>query len=271
MAADLSVALPKSHNYPYNVRMPETLLRTKLVVPPLRPNLVPRPHLVERLNRGLEAGKKFTLVSAPAGFGKTTLVNVWVRRTERPIAWLSLDEDDNDPARFLTYLAAALNQADGEETSVGQGALGMLQAPQPPPAATVLTSLINETVVIRERVILVLDDYHAIGSSTVDDALAFLLEHLPPQLHLVISTREDPRLPLSRLRAGGQISELRAEDLRFTVAEAAVFLNKVMGLALSGEAVDALEARTEGWIAGLQLAAISLQGQEDTTELIESC
>jgi LuxR family maltose regulon positive regulatory protein len=260
--------------------MAETLLRTKLFVPPLRPNLVPRPQLIQRLNQGLKLSHKLTLISAPAGFGKTTLVSEWVEQLRLDaekenrivcrIAWLSLDEGDNDPVRFLTYFIAATNQVEGIGAGIGEGALGMLQSPQPSPTEAVLTSLINDITAIPYRVILVLDDYHIMGSSPVDDAFTFLLEHLPPQMHLVIATREDPDLPLARLRARGHLTEIRAVDLRFTSFEAAEFLNQVMGLALSEEEIHALEARTEGWIAGLQLAAISLQWKEDTSKLVRS-
>ncbi|MFC1923709.1 NACHT domain-containing protein, partial [Chloroflexota bacterium] len=253
--------------------MTTSILVTKLFIPPTRPELVPRPRLIERLDRGVH--RKLTLISAPAGFGKTTLVTDWLdklkgeaekqNQTEQRIAWLSLDEGDNDPARFLTYLIAALNRVEGGKFTIGEEALGMLQSPQPPPTESVLTPLINEIVNIPDRVILVLDDYHAIDSSQVDDMLAFLLENLPPQMHLVIATREDPHLPLGRLRVRDQLTELRAADLRFTSSEAAEFLNQVMGLSLSVEDITALETHTEGWIAGLQLVAISMQGRDDTT------
>jgi LuxR family maltose regulon positive regulatory protein len=253
------------------------LLKTKLYIPPLRPELVPRLRLIERLNAGLHC--KLTLVSAPAGFGKTTLLSEWVAGNERPVAWLSLDEGDNDPARFLAYFVAALNQAKGTEAPLGGGVLSMLQSPQPPPTEAILTTLINEITVIPDRIVLVLDDYHLIEAQPVHDFLTFLLRHLPPHtgsggqcqgMHLVIATREDPPLPLARLRARGQLTELRATDLRFTPSEAAEFLNQVMGLDLSAEDIAALERRTEGWIAGLQLAAISMQGREDTASLVQS-
>ena len=250
---------------------PYPILQTKLYVPPFRPELVSRPRLIERLNAGLSASRKLTLVSAPAGFGKTTLVSEWVAACERPVAWLSLEEADSDLTRFLTYLVAALQTlppaparalraAEGRAPTIGDGVLRALQSPQPPPTEAMLTALVNEIVAIPEAFILVLDDYHALDSVPVDQALAFLLDHLPPQMHLVIATREDPHLPLARLRARGQLTELRAADLRFTPAEAAGFLNQVMGLALSADDIAALETRTEGWIAGLQLAAISMQG-----------
>jgi len=254
------------------------ILNTKLFIPPVRPERVPRPRLVKRLNEGLH--RKLTLISAPAGFGKTTLVSEWVdilrsddhkgSPIENRVGWLSLDEGDNDPARFLTYLVAALSRIEGIEASIGEGALSMLQSPQPPPTETVLTSLINEVAAVPDRIILILDDYHLIDSSLVGDALVFIFEHLPPQMHLVIATRDDPQLPLARLRVGDQLTELRAADLRFTSYEAVEFLNEVMGLNLSVEDVAALESRTEGWIAGLQLTAISMQGHKDATGFIKS-
>ncbi|RPI86395.1 MAG: helix-turn-helix transcriptional regulator [Chloroflexi bacterium] len=251
--------------------MPEPLLLTKLYIPPSRPGIVPRPRLVERLNEGLH--RKLVLVSAPAGFGKTTLVSEWVAVCERPVTWLSLDEGDNDPTRFLTYFIAALQKI---VANIGAGTLAVLQSPQPPSIESILTTLLNEITTIQDNFILVLDDYHAIDSEPIDQALTFLLEHLPPQMHLVITTREDPSLPLARLRARGQLTELRAADLRFTPAEAAEFLNQVMGLNLSAEDITALETRTEGWIAGLQLAAIalrsplSMQGRSDTAGFIQA-
>ena len=259
--------------------MSETLLQTKLFVPPARPNLVPRPQLIERLNQGLVLGHKLTLISAPAGFGKTTLVSGWVSSNERPASWLTLDEGDNDPTRFMAYLIAAL-QTIAE--NIGEGVLGMLQSPQPPPAEKILTALLNEFTAVPDSFVLVLDDYHVIDanpvssladvnvSTSVDGALTFLLDHLPPQMHLVIATREDPNLPLARLRVGGQLTEMRVSDLRFSPSEAAEFLNQVMGLKLSNEEVASLEARTEGWIAGLQMAALSMQGRADTASFIQA-
>ncbi|MEJ2557153.1 MAG: hypothetical protein P8186_13170, partial [Anaerolineae bacterium] len=218
-----------------------------------------------------------TLASAPAGFGKTTLVSDWLRRIDFPVApgsrrrartgWLSLDESDNDPSRFLAYFIAALQTI---EANIGQGALSVLQSPGAPPTETILTSLLNEITAIPDRIILVLDDYHLIEAQAIHDALTFLLEHLPVNMHLVIASRDDPHLPLARLRAHGHLTELRATDLRFTSSEAAEFLNQVMGLDLSAEDIAALERRTEGWIAGLQLAAISMQGHEDVTNFIKS-
>jgi LuxR family maltose regulon positive regulatory protein len=248
------------------------LLRTKLHIPTLRPEQVPRPRLVERLNAGLP--RKLALVSAPAGFGKTTLLSEWVAAIRNPksgirnrVAWLSLDESDNDLVRFLTYFIAALRTV---EANIGKGLLGALGSSQPPLAESVLTALINEIAALPDRILLVLDDYHLIEAQPIHDALTFLLRHLPLQMHLVLATREDPILPLARLRARGQLTELRAADLRFTSSEAAEFLDRVMGLDLSAEDIAALERRTEGWIAGLQLAAISLRGRKDVTGFIQS-
>ena len=265
--------------------MSTPILATKLYIPPLRPNLVLRPRLIERLNAGLH--RKLTLISAPAGFGKTTLVSAWIHqnaelgmrnaeyqntpysafRTPNSVAWLSLDEGDNDPARFLAYLVAALQTLAPE---IGKGVMGLLQSPQPPSSEAMLTALLNEIAAIQENFVLVLDDYHLIDAKPVDQALTFLLEHLPPQMHLVITTREDPQLPLARYRARGQLTELRANDLRFTPAEAAGVLNQVMGLHLAAEEISALESRTEGWVAGLQLAALSMQERADTSTFIQA-
>ncbi|HEV2109213.1 MAG TPA: hypothetical protein VGR16_13200, partial [Thermomicrobiales bacterium] len=245
--------------------MSTSVLVTKLYIPPPRPKVIPRPRLIERLNEGMD--RKLTLISAPAGFGKTTLVSEWVAGCERPTAWLSLDEADNDPARFLTYLVAALQTV---ATEFGAGVLGGLQSPQPPPIESILTALLNEITALPDSFILILDDYHVIDAKPVDDALAFLIEHLPPRMRLAITTREDPHLPLARLRGRGQLTELRAADLRFTPTDAAEFLEGVMGLDLSAGDIAVLETRTEGWIAGLQLAALSMRGREDVPRFIES-
>ena len=245
--------------------MPTPILATKLFIPPPRPGLVPRPRLIERLNGGLN--HKLTLVSAAAGFGKTTLVSEWLAGSAYPAAWLSLDEGDNDPYRFLAYGVAALQTI---MPTVGTGVLAVLHAPQPPPVEVLLTTLLNELAALPQHFTLVLDDYHLLDSQPIDHALTFLLKHQPPQLHLVIMTREDPQFPLSQLRARGQLTEVRVADLRFTHAEAADFLNQVMGLNLSAADIAALETRTEGWIAGLQLAALSMQGSTDTARFIES-
>jgi LuxR family transcriptional regulator, maltose regulon positive regulatory protein len=242
-----------------------SILATKLYLPRLRPNVVSRPRLIEQLSAGLH--RKLTLVSAPAGFGKTTLVSTWVAFIERPTAWLSLDEGENDPTRFLTYLVAALQTI---APRIGGGVLSALQSSQPPPTEVMLTTLLNELTTIRDPFVLVLDDYHVIDAKPVEQALSYLVNHLPPHLHLVIATREDPLLPLARLRARDHVTELRAVDLRFTSSEAAAFLNQVMGLTLSDQDSAVLERRTEGWIAGLQFAALAMQGHRDTTSFISS-
>ena len=241
------------------------ILATKLYIPRLRSNVVSRLRLIERLNEGLH--RKLTLISAPAGFGKTTLVSQWVEGIARPTAWLSLDDQDNDPARFLAYLVAALQTI---APTIGEGMLGVLQSSQPPPTESILTALLNEITTLPDNFALVLDDYHVIDAQSVDQSLTFLLEHLPPQMHLVIATREDPQLPLARLRGRSHLTELRAADLRFTASEAAEFLNRVMGLNLSAAGIAALEDRTEGWIAGLQLAALSMQGHQDIPGFIRA-
>ena len=247
----------RCHTYP--------ILQTKLYIPPIRPELVSRPRLIERLNAGLD--RKLTLISAPAGFGKTTLVTEWLNRSEHRFTWLSLDEGDNDPARFFTYFVAALQKIDA---NVGQAAQAMLQAPQPPPPEALLTSLINDIAASSSPFVLILDDYHLIDAPPIHQQLAFLLEHQPPSMHLGLVTRADPPLPLSRLRARSQMVEIRTDDLRFTTGEAALFLNQVMGLNLSAEDAAALEARTEGWVVGLQMAALSLQSQEDAAGFIQA-
>jgi LuxR family maltose regulon positive regulatory protein len=233
--------------------------------------LVHRPRLSARLNDGLRQndgfGRKLTLISAAAGFGKTSLASEWVADCGLPVAWLSLDEGDSDPARFLTYLVAALQTVAPD---AGKAVLAMLQSPQPPAPEAILTSLLNDIAAIPHPFLLVLDDYHTLDAPLVDQALTFLLDYLPPPMHLVIASREDLPLLLARLRARGQLVELRAADLRFTAAEAAAFLNQAMGLNLSSTEIEALESRTEGWIAGLHLAALSMQGRADVAPFIEA-
>ena len=249
--------------------MPAALLETKLYVPRSGRGLVPRPRLSERLNRGTMS--KLLLVSAPAGFGKTTLLAEWLAAgpgalaADRLAAWLSLDPSDSDPTSFWTYLIAALRTAG---PGVGETALALLHAPRPPPIETVLTTLLNDLAAARGDIVLVLDDYHVIDAREVQDGVTFLLDHLPPSLHLVITSRADPALPLPRLRARGELVEIRAADLRFTPDEAAAYLNGVMGLQLTAQDVAALEGRTEGWIAALQLAALSMQGRDDIAGFI---
>jgi LuxR family maltose regulon positive regulatory protein len=242
--------------------MATSLLNTKLYIPSIRPELVSRPRLIERLNAGLH--RKLTLVSAPAGFGKTTLLSEWVAGCGRPVAWLSLDEGDNDPARFLAYLVAALQTIEG---NVGKGVLAALQSPGVVNVEPILTTLLNEIASLPHNFILVLDDYHVIESQPVDKALTFTLDHLPPRMHLVIASRTDLTLPLSRLRARGQLTEVRAGDLRFTTDEATAFLKRVVRLPISSDDVCALEKRTEGWITGLQLAAVAMQGLDQREQI----
>jgi LuxR family transcriptional regulator, maltose regulon positive regulatory protein len=248
-----------------NLAMATPILATKLYLPPPRRNAVLRPHLIEQLNEGLKG--KLTLISAPAGFGKTTLVSEWVAGCGRLTAWLSLDTGDNDPIRFLGYFIAALQTV---ETTLGKGLLALLESPQPPPTEALLTPLLNDITALSDNFMFVLDDYHLIDAKPIDTILSFLLEYLPAQMHLVITTREDPQLPLARLRARNQLTELRAADLRFSPSEATTFLNQVMGLGLSAQEVTSLEIHTEGWIAGLQLAALSVRGQADVAEFIRA-
>ncbi len=241
-----------------------SLVTTKLFIPAPRPKMVTRQRLNERLDDGL--ARKLTLVSAPAGFGKTTLLSDWVQQKKSSVAWVSLDEGDNDPARFLSYLIAALDRL---EAGIGASAQALMQSRQPQPAEAVITALINALSDLSADLTLVLEDYDVIETPAIHNALTFLLDHLPPSLHIVITARADPPLPLARLRARDQLCELRASDLRFTSDEIAAFLNQVMGLGLAAKYIAALEARTEGWIAGLQLAALSLQESANVGEFIK--
>ena len=238
--------------------MTEPLLETKLYLPKLRPDVVARPRLSERLRRGAES--KLTLISAPAGFGKTTLLTEWLAATpERAVAWLSLDQKDSRPATFWTYLITALQTV---VPGVGAAALPLLQSADAP-IEPVLTIVINELGAVPHDVAVVLDDYHVVESPDIEEGMIFLLEHLPSQVHIVIATRADPRLPLARLRARGELVEIRATDLRFSHDEAATYLNAVVGLDLTAANVALLGERTEGWIAALQLAGLSMQGRAD--------
>ena len=244
------------------------LLETKLYRPGPRPGLVPRPRLNAQLDRG--TATKLMLVSAPAGFGKSRLIAEWLAGTsasgdERAAAWLALDSGDNDPVTFWSYLVAALRTV---APGVGANELELLASPQPPPIQLVLTTVLNDLGATDSDVVVVLDDFHLIESREIQDAMAFLLDHLPPRLHLLIASRADPPLSLARLRARGELVEIRAADLRFTPEEAAAYLNEVMGLQLTATDVAALEGRTEGWIAALQLAALSMQGRDDAAGFI---
>ena len=248
--------------------LPKALVTTKLHAPRTRPNLVDRPRLREVLARNEVC--PLTLVSAPAGFGKTTLLGDWseqLSRDGKSVAWVSLDLSDNDPARFLTYLVGALQEI---EEGIGEGVLASLRSPQMPPIEALMGVLVNELAEVAHEITVILDDYHLIDSDPVHEAVSFLLEHLPENARLVISSRADPPLPLARLRVRDQMTEVRAADLRFTSEEASAFLNDVMGLSLSEGDVAVLEGVTEGWIAALQLAALSMRDRQDTSGFVES-
>ena len=261
--------------------MSTPVVATKLAIPARRPDGVARSRLINRLRQALSAGRKLTLISAPAGFGKTTLLSEWISQEQRHdptlrVAWLSIDEGDNDPVRLVTGLVAALHAADALGPDVLRpDVLGtdieadvLSPAGQPLSVEPSLALLINEIGQVSHQIVLVLDDLHSIAPTTSRDALTFLLEHRPPNLHLVIASRTDPPLALARLRAQGELTELRATDLRFTPDECAHFLNQAMGLALSATDIAALATRTEGWIIGLQLAAVSLREHPDTAGFI---
>lgn len=222
------------------------ILATKLYIPPTRPGLIARSRLINKLFEGLH--HKLTLISAPAGFGKTTLLASYLSELGMPAAWLSIDKNDNQEGLFLRYLVSALQVVD---QAIGSDAVQLIEAPQPPHFESVLSSLINDVNSTNTDLTMVLDDYQNINSQSVHDEVSFLLEHIPNNLHLVIATRSDPPLPLARLRAQNQMVEIRAADLRFTRSEAAQFLNTVMDLRLDKDSVAKLEKRTEGWIAGL--------------------
>ncbi|MBN1310427.1 MAG: tetratricopeptide repeat protein, partial [Anaerolineae bacterium] len=242
-----------------------TLLSTKLYIPPARPDLVPRPRLIERLDEGIR--RKLTLISAPAGFGKTTLLAAWVKQCSVPVAWVSLDAADSDSVRVLAYIIAALQTVDAV---LGSAASAMLQSPQPPPIDAVLTALINDVTRRSTDLMLILDDYHLIQSENVQQALVFLLDHQPPRIHLVIATRADPPLPLAYLRGHDQLVEVRQTDLVFTRDEAAAFLVQSAGLSLPAGDIDRLAAHTEGWIAGLHMAALSMKGRQNASDLAQA-
>ena len=235
------------------------LLQTKLYLPSICSDVVSRGRLTTRLSQSKR--NKLTLISAPPGYGKTTLASCWLAQQDQPVAWVSLDESDNDPVRFFSYLITALHQTNA---SIGKTCLEMLQSPNPPPYETLTTSLINDLVTSDQGFILTLDDYHLIETREIHDSLTYLLDNLPSNLHLVIISRAEPPLPIAKLRAQSQLSELHAADLRFTQTEAATFLNQVMGLGLSDDEIAMLKAQTEGWIIGLQLTALSLKDTSGT-------
>lgn len=248
--------------------MPEPLIETKLHIPPPRPSLVPRPRLLRQLDAGIDPGQRLILVSAPPGFGKTTLVAEWLHITKisRPqieASWLSLDERDNNLTRFLTYLVTALQRF---KPDLGASALSAFISPHPPPLEAMLTALLNELSTLpldndegsAPAYILVLDDYHVLKAPLAHRAISFLLEHLPPHLHILLLTRSDPPLPLPRMRSRGVMIEIRTDDLRFQMSETTELLNRTVGLKLTRDEIATLEKRTEGWVAGLQLAALAL-------------
>lgn len=241
------------------------LLQTKIIIPHSRVHPVRRPRLDERLSAGLS--RKLTLIAAPAGFGKTTLLCGWISQSSYRTAWLSLDAGDNDSTRFWAYFISSLRQLYPQ---LCPGILSLMQSAQPPAIHSILTALINEIAAITGEVVIVLDDYHVIDFQPIHEGLTFLVTHMPENMHLVVTTRADPPIPLARLRAHDQLAEVRANDLRFTTDETASFLTEVMGLGLTAKEVAALEARTEGWIAGLQIAALSMRGRDDLPEFVET-
>ncbi|NUO83790.1 helix-turn-helix transcriptional regulator, partial [candidate division KSB1 bacterium] len=253
------------HDRPNNPVSQSALLTTKLYIPRALAEFVPRPHLAQRLNQGLSC--KLTLISAPAGFGKTTLLGEWIPHSPRCITWVSLDHGDNDPMRFWSYFIAGLQML---QSSLGEKAHALITEAQPPPLEFVLTTLVNEIAAFPDTFALVLDDYHVIAAPQIHQSLAFMLEHLPRNMHLIIASRSDPALPLARWRARREMTELRAHDLRFTRSESTAFLNEVMKIGLAENDIAALEHRTEGWIAGLQLAALSMQGRNDVSAFIRA-
>ncbi len=249
--------------------MATPFMQTKLYIPPVRPEWIVRPRLIEHLSAGLR--NKLTLISAPAGFGKTTLLSSWLVQSEIPVGWVSVDEEDNDPVRFWTYFIAGLTTVKADQSDT---LTSMLQSLQSPAIESILTHLINALTDIPQDFVLVLDDYHLVRAPAIHQQLTFLLEHLPPPpsggLHIVLTTREDPPLPLARWRAQGHINELRQADLEFSEQETADLLRGSMQLDLSPADIAALHRRTEGWVAGLHLAALSFRGHDDVHQLVQS-
>lgn len=245
--------------------MEEIILQTKLHMPPLQPSLVPRPHLIEQLDAGQH--RRLTLLSAPAGFGKTTLVSDWLATRSTPVVWLSLDEEDSDPIRFLRYFIAGIQTI---HAGFGEQIVPTFAQTPPPPLKMAIAALINEISEIPGHIVFVLDDYHLVRSDAIQEILAYLLKRQPHQLHLVITTREDPPVPLHRWRAKGELTEIRERDLRFTTAEATTLLNDILGLNLTSAQIEKLDRKTEGWVSGLRLAALSLRGHTDVNRFVDS-
>lgn len=245
--------------------MSTAILQTKLHIPVPSPTYMPRPRLHQILDDGLGAGHRLILVSAPAGFGKTTMVSEWISQEQIDTAWVSLDEHDDDPTRILIYLISTLQTVD---PTLGDDLLSIIESPEPPQLETSFTALLNQLDALSDPLLIVLDDFHLITSKSIHQSLEFFIENLPPHCHLMLLSRADPPLPLARLRARGQMTEVRAADLRFTAAEIVPFFKKVMQLEITPEQAQSLEARTEGWIAGLQMAALSLKGKSEIDEFI---
>ena len=232
------------------------LLHTKLMPPRLHSTVIQRGVLLRRLDAS--PTKKLTLISAPTGFGKTTIVSMWLVSRKFKSAWVTLDENDNDPARFWTYVVSALRTFD---SAVGKSTLSALMAPQPPSFQTLLSPLVNDLARLKDSCVLVLDEYHTITSAEINDSLSFLIQHLPESLHLIIISRNEPSLPLGIFRARGEMMDITAADLRFDETETQAFLHKALSIEIQPEVVARLQERTEGWAAGLQLAALSLQNK----------
>jgi LuxR family transcriptional regulator, maltose regulon positive regulatory protein len=245
--------------------MSTEIITTKLFKPSPPPNLVSRPRLLHHLESG--ATGKLTLISAQAGFGKTTLLSEWINQCNKPVCWLSLDEWDNNPHRFIKYFIFALQRLN---SAFGENALLELQSSQPLQTEIILTHLINEIIATAEPFVFVMDDYHVITDPEIQQMLLFLLDHMPSQMHLIISSRSDPPWPRSRLKVRDEILEIRSQELRFTLEEAATFLNDMMGLALSPENIATLERRTEGWVVGLYLAALSMHQRPNKDAFIQA-
>jgi LuxR family maltose regulon positive regulatory protein len=239
------------------------LIATKLYIPPARLGRVDRARLIERMKASVN--HPLTLICAPAGYGKTTLLSEWIPQNEHCVTWLSLDEGDNDPVRFWRYFIAALQTLNPE---LGKNAQLLLESSQAPPIETVLSLAINDMAAQDYEFSHVIDDYHLIDNPAIDESLTYLIEHLPSNVNLVIATRRDPALPLARWRARGQLEEIRSADLRFTKGEVTAFFNQSMKLDLSAPEIAALETRTEGWVAGLQLVALSIKDQDDRSRFI---
>ena len=248
--------------------MSDILLTTKTHIPPPRSDLVHRPRLIQRLNNGLAEKHRLMLISAPAGYGKSTLLGEWISQLDGPAAWLSLEKGENSPARFWSYFISALHTIPSlRQLNLGQSILQAMRSHHPPPQDEMLANLVNDFSLLEENVILVLDDLHAITENTIHEGLVFLIEHLPlytSSLRLVVASRMDPPWPLARWRARNELTELRSKDLRFSTEEAHTFLDNIMEHRLANQDITLLEQRTDGWIAGLQMAAVSLQGRMKT-------